>query len=269
LLFLAAVAQGLWLRRHVRPLPAPVGRPSGVVGQGEREVRLLVVGESSAVGIGVRSYDETLAAHIATLYSERAGCVVHWSAIGKSGATVDELLALLACQPPESLKADVVVMAIGVNDVLRFRSPLHWRRSLRSLMDLLRVSTGCQVMLLSPIPPLWKFALLPVPLRYVLGGQAFLLDFCSQIIAARDSRVRHLRIPLLDQTSMLCEDRFHPSSCGYREWARHIVLATSAGLPATEPRPADVASEERSRYLGSASTFAAQMKSFCDRPPMA
>ncbi len=188
-------------------------------------MRLLVVGESSAVGVGVRSYDETLAAHIATLYSDRARCVVHWSAIGKSGATVDELLALLTRQPPESLKADIVVMAIGVNDVLRFRSPWHWRRSLRSLIDLLQVSTGCQLMLLSPIPPLWKFALLPVPLRYVIGAQASLLDCCSQMVVARDSRVRHLCIPLLDQSSMLCEDRFHPSSCGYREWARYVALA--------------------------------------------
>ena len=202
-----------------------MGRPAGTVGQGACEVRLLVVGESSAVGVGVRSYDETLAAHIAAIYSERSGCVVHWSAIGKSGATVDELSALLAQQPPDSLKADIVVMAIGVNDVLRLRSPLHWRRSLRSLIDLLQVSTGCQLMLLSPIPPLWKFVLLPVPLRYLLGAQALLLDGCSQIVVARDSRVRHLCIPLLDQTSMLCEDRFHPSSCGYREWARHVALA--------------------------------------------
>ena len=177
------------------------------------------------MGVGVRSYDETLAAHIAAIYSERSGCVVHWSAIGKSGATVDELLALLAHQPQDSLKADVVVMAIGVNDVLRFRSPMHWRRSLRSLMDLLQVSTGCQLMLLSPIPPLWKFALLPVPLRYLIGAQALLLDCCSRTVVARDSRVRHLRIPMLDQTSMLCEDRFHPSSCGYREWARHVAIA--------------------------------------------
>jgi lysophospholipase L1-like esterase len=218
------------LRRRIRPLPAPLGRPSGVVGQGERAVRLLVVGESSAVGVGVRSYDETLAAHIAAIYSERARCVVRWSTIGKSGATVDELLALLARHPHGSLKADIVVMAIGVNDVLRFRSPLHWRRSLRSLMDLLRVSTGCQLMLLSPIPPLWKFALLPVPLRYVLGAQALALDCVSRFVVARDSRVRHLRIPLLDQTSMLCEDRFHPSSHGYREWARYVAHA----MPASE-----------------------------------
>lgn len=184
-----------------------------------------MVGESSAVGVGVRSYDETLAAHIATIYSARSRCVVHWSAIGKSGATADELMALLSRQPQEFLKADVVVMAIGVNDVLRFRSPWHWRRSLRSLIDLLQVSTGCQLMLLSPIPPLWKFGLLPVPLRYVLGAQALMLDVCSQTVVVRDSRVRHLRIPLLDQTSMLCEDRFHPSSCGYREWARHVAVA--------------------------------------------
>lgn len=232
LLFLAAFAQGLWLRRQVRPLPAPGGRPSGTVGQGKRELRLLVVGESSAVGVGVRSYEETLAPHIASIYSERAQCVVHWSAIGCSGATVDELLALLAHQPQESLKSDVVVMAIGVNDVIRLRSPWRWRRSLRSLIDLLQVSTGCQLMLLSPIPPLWKFVVLPVPLRYVLGAQALLLDFCSQIVVARDSRVRHLRIPLLDPATMLCEDRFHPSSCGYREWARHVALA----MPAREAR---------------------------------
>lgn len=229
LLLLVATAQAFWIRRGMRPLPGPVGQPSGVVGQGDRELRLLVVGESSAVGVGVRSYDETLAAHIAAIYSEQARCVVHWSAIGRSGATVDELLALLARQPPESLRADVVVMAIGVNDVLRLRSPWHWRRSLRSLIDLLAVSTGCQLMLLSPIPPLWKFALLPMPLRQVLGAQALALDGVSRIVVARDSRVRHLQIPLLDQSTMLCEDRFHPSSCGYREWARYVALAMPMG----------------------------------------
>lgn len=244
LLLLAAAAQGLWLRRQVRPLAEPAGRPSGTVGAGRREVRLLVVGESSAVGVGVRSYDETLAAHIAAIYSDNARCIVHWSAIGKSGATVDELMALLARQPQDSLKADIVVMAIGVNDVLRFRSPLRWRRSLRSLIDLLQLATGCQLMMLSPIPPLWKFTLLPVPLRYLLGAQALLLDCCSQIIVARDSRVRHLCIPLLDQTSMLCEDRFHPSSCGYREWARHVVMAMASGSPLATP-----ASSSDSRVL--------------------
>lgn len=228
LLLLAAFAQGLWLRRQIPRLSAPRGRPSGTVGRGDEQLRLLVVGESSAIGVGVRSYEETLAAHVAAIYSTRAGCVVHWSAVGQSGVTIGGLLALLVRQPPEALKADVVVMAIGVNDVLRFCSPWRWRRSLRALIDLLQVSTGCQFMLLSPIPPLWKFALLPVPLRYVLGAQALLLDFCSQLVVARDSRIRHLRIPLLDQTSMLCEDRFHPSSCGYREWARYIALAMSA-----------------------------------------
>ena len=190
------------------------------------------------MGVGVRSYDETLAAHIAAIYSERARSVVHWSAVGQSGATVAELSALLARQPQDSLKADIVVMAIGVNDVLRLRSPWQWRRSLRTLIDLLQVSTGCQLMLLSPIPPLWKFAMLPVPLRQVLGAQALVLDCVSQVVVARDSRVRHLRIPLLDQTTMLCEDRFHPSSCGYREWARHVALA----MPTSE-HPLDVFSE--------------------------
>jgi lysophospholipase L1-like esterase len=224
----AAVAQALRLRRQVPRLSGPGGRPSGTVGQGAREVRLLVVGESSAVGVGVRRYEETLAAHIAAIYSERAQCVVHWAAVGQAGATVDRLLSLLAQQPPEALKADIVVMAIGVNDVLRLRSPWSWRRSLRSLIDLLEVSTGCQLMLLSPIPPLWKFALLPVPLRYFVGTQALMLDLVSQTVVARDARVRHLSIPLLDQSTMLCEDRFHPSSCGYREWARYVALAMSS-----------------------------------------
>jgi lysophospholipase L1-like esterase len=245
----AAVAQGLQLRRKVPRLPAPKGDLAGTRGRGQHAVRLLVIGDSSAVGIGANHSNETLAAHIAALYSLRAQCLVHWSAIGKSGATLDELRSLLIEQPPHLLEADVVVVAIGVNDVLKLRSPLRWRRSLRALIELLPSMTRCERILLSPIPPLWKFSLLPVPLRYLLGAQALALDLVSRTVADGRSSARHLRIPLLDQTTMLCEDRLHPSSIGYKEWARHVAQAMV--------RP-DAVNQAR----GNASTFAAQMKSF-------
>jgi lysophospholipase L1-like esterase len=221
----AAAAQGLHLHRKVPRLPAPRGTLAGTTGRGQHAVRLLVVGDSSAVGIGASHSNETLAAHIAALYSLRAQCLVHWSAIGKSGATLDDLCALLSEQPPHLLEADVVVVAIGVNDVLRLRSPLHWRRSLYSLIELLPSITGCERILLSPIPPLWKFSLLPVPLRYLLGVQALTLDLVSRTVLDGQSSAEHLRIPLLDQTTMLCEDGLHPSSCGYKEWARYVAHA--------------------------------------------
>jgi lysophospholipase L1-like esterase len=226
----AALAQGFHVRRHVPRLRAPEGEASGRCGDGGRTIRLLVVGDSSAVGVGVGRHDHALAAQIAEQYSRRTPCIVIWSVIGKSGATVDDLRALLAEQPAHLLVADVVLIAVGVNDVLRLRSPLRWRRSLQSLITSLQVMTQCQALLLSPIPPLWKFASLPVPLRYLLGAQALALDFTArqlvkQLSSAPQRCIRHLRIPLLDPVTMLCEDRFHPSSSGYREWASYVAAA--------------------------------------------
>ena len=220
-----SVVQGMRVRRSVPRLPLAEGDAFGCTGEGSRQIRLLVVGDSSAVGMGVARFSESLAPRIAAQYSQLADCSTHWFVYGKSGATAEDLCRLLSAQPRGALTADVVVVAIGVNDVLRLRSHWRWRRGLAALLKILRAESGCRLVLVSPLPPLWKFRSLPVPLRLLLGLHAMTLNQVSHLWARRSTGVIHMHIPLPDPRAMLGSDGFHPSAAGYAQWASCVVAA--------------------------------------------
>jgi lysophospholipase L1-like esterase len=222
---LLSMAQVWQLRRSVPRLPIASGDAFGSVGEGAGRLRLLIVGDSSSVGVGVTRFDESLAACIARQYSRLAGCAVDWFVYGKSGATLESLCELLAAQPPGALEADVVVVAIGVNDVLRFRSHSRWSRTLLRLLRDLQWAANCRQILVSPLPPLWKFRVLPVALRLLAGAHALTLDWITRRCVHGRPGIRHLRIPLPDPATMLAGDGFHPSRTGYEEWASHVARA--------------------------------------------
>jgi len=59
------LAQGLYVRRFTPRLPEPQGPRAGSCGQGP-SLRLLVVGDSAAAGVGVSHQDDALAGQLAT-----------------------------------------------------------------------------------------------------------------------------------------------------------------------------------------------------------
>ena len=52
--------QGMIVRKYAAELPEAVGPRAGVIGQG-KPLRVLVLGDSSAAGVGVQTQDEAIA----------------------------------------------------------------------------------------------------------------------------------------------------------------------------------------------------------------
>jgi lysophospholipase L1-like esterase len=213
--------QAWWLKRRTPRLMPARGQSAGeCIGENNTDaVRVLVLGDSSAVGVGVQSTKDALAAHIAAEVARRHGGRVHWATRGKSGAKIKDLSASVATGGG----FDFVVVAAGVNDVLHLRSPIAWKQQLQRLIKVIQAQTGAKLIVLLPMPPLWKFAALPIPLRLLLGLEALLLDFATRAVARRSKGVEHLPIGLTDQRTMLSVDRFHPSSVGYMTIARPVA----------------------------------------------
>lgn len=225
--------QAVLVRRRTPRLPVAAGKKRGrVFRTAAVDLRLLVVGESSAVGVGVSTQQQGLAAQLASILGA-AAVNVRWSAVGRIGATAralnQEIIDTLRVD-----QADIVVIALGVNDAIRLRSPLRWYRDLRQLSRTLQQCTRCRLTILSPVPPLWKFKCLPQPLRGLLGLHAFILDRTSRLLARRN-RGRSLYVPisLEDQATLLAQDRFHPSQAGYAVWAQRLAHAITMRLRAS------------------------------------
>jgi lysophospholipase L1-like esterase len=104
--------QALITKRRVPKLLEPPGLRSGVAGDGPK-LRLLIIGDSAAAGVGVSHQDKALSGQLVSQLAEHFR--VTWRLEAISGATTTSTLASLP--QLDDRKYDVVVTSLGVNDV--------------------------------------------------------------------------------------------------------------------------------------------------------
>lgn len=228
----------LWQAQRVRRatprLPVAGGALAGESGSGV-PLRLLLIGESTAVGVGAAHHGEALAGELAARLAAKLGRSVCWRVLGENGATARRTLRLL--EATHSPEADLAVVALGVNDVLEQTRAARWQRDVTALIAALHARTGVREVILLEVPPLAHFPALPRPLRDVLGADARRLDAALARIAAQldapERRVRHYRFAFDGAREFFARDGFHPSARGYARWAELIAdrLAREAASP--------------------------------------
>ena len=217
------VLQGRRVRRETPRLPEAAGPSHGQSGAGTPSLRLLVVGESTVAGVGAASHETALTGQLAQVLAEHVGREVHWRAVGANGATAACTREVLLPRVPAN-PVDVVVIALGVNDVLRLHSPARWRRDLEQLVIAIRERVGTSPVVVAAMPPLGRFPAFPEPLRSVLGARASALARATQNAARNLEDVTVCIGRMDDDERHYASDRFHPSELGYQAWAR--LMAT-------------------------------------------
>jgi len=223
--------QGRRARRSIPRLPDAAGPRTGVVGDGDgcAPLSLLVIGESTAVGVGATTQAEALAGQLARRLSSPgdAARTVSWAALGRSGAAARHVLRDHV--PLVTGEWDVVVLVLGVNDTLGLTPVPRWRATVEEILDALEphVADGGGLVL-AGLPAVSRFVALPQPTRALLGRHARALDDELAAIAGRRERTLHVRTPVLGSGPMLAVDRFHPSALGYAVWAAELARALAA-----------------------------------------
>lgn len=211
----------LQTRRSALRLQPAAGEPQGLVGADQcgEPLRLLVMGESTAVGVGVEQLEDGLACRLAQGLSERLTRPVSWRVCGENGirlaGALQRLLPQAVAEP-----ADLVLLVLGVNDTTGLSGRRHWQQGLGRLIDACR-SGGARVAL-AGVPPMRHFSVLPWLLRQLLGWRAALLDRWAQQVAERHGAL-HLPVRLTFEPHLLAKDGYHPSREGYRLWAEGLV----------------------------------------------
>ncbi len=207
------VAQAIATRRRAPVLPEAAGPRQGRLGSGERVLRLLIAGDSSAAGVGVAHQDQALAGHLTRALHRRTGRPVHWTLHARSGLTTQQVHALLCAEARSA--ADVAVVLTGVNDVIDQVAPRRAVQHREALADWLFAERGVAHVLFAPLPPVHRFPLLPQPLRRVMGDDARRHDDALAEWAATRGDVSHIAIEFDLPPEAMASDGFHPGEPVY------------------------------------------------------
>ncbi|HEY8202864.1 MAG TPA: SGNH/GDSL hydrolase family protein [Actinomycetota bacterium] len=238
-----AVEVAVALRRdYIRTAPAAeIGGtfdpPDGARG---RPLRFVVLGDSTAAGLGAGSADRSYPVLLARRLAE-AGFRVDLIDLGVSGARTADVAAK---QAPGAAAAhpDLVLVAIGGNDVTHLTHLAAVRHDMRAALVALR-ATGARVVV-AGVPDMRAHAFLE-PLRSIAGRRGRVVSRAIEAVA-RDQGVAF--VPLAERTGhffaedpggTFSSDLFHPGPGGYRRWADAIYPALAQAL---EAAPAPTAS---------------------------
>lgn len=222
LAFPVYVWQGLGVRRRTpRMLPAS-GPVRHRIEGGEPEIRLLVLGDSSAASVGIESSEQGIAAELARLLSARTGRAVVWRAAGFNSATSgqirDHVLPNLAPEPWTH-----IVLSIGTNDAKNFHSAPRFKREFGGLLYALRAKWPEARVIWSPVVEMTRVPALPPMLGKILETRAGVINARGEALCYERGAIPATRLPILDPAAGFSIDGFHASAAGYAAWAEHLL----------------------------------------------
>jgi lysophospholipase L1-like esterase len=206
--------QGAYTRRVTPKLPEAEGEREGVAGDG-MPLRLLILGDSAAAGVGVQTQADALSGQLVSRLARDHQ--VLWKLWARSGLDSQALLDLLeqrAAQP-----FDVVLLSIGVNDVTSSLSVDQWIARQQRLISVLRNKFAVKHIILSPLPPMHLLPALPQPLRWYLGNRAARFNTRLAGLAAGKDHCTMLTTRLAPVAGSMARDGFHPGPAIYSVWA--------------------------------------------------
>lgn len=213
--------QGRRTRRITPRLPEGSGNQYGQHGEGAPTRSLLVLGESTAISVGVASHDLGLASQLARQIYQRTGQTTAWHTFGVNGIRMQALIGEL--ERAELPPADVVLLSMGVNDTTGFTSRGRFCLELLALRRLLAMRYPAPLALLG-VPPMHWFTALPSPLRQILGWRARQLDnIYARLARQRPDDFIHLQYPLITDPQLLAADGYHPGQKGYQQIAEALT----------------------------------------------
>lgn len=192
-------------------------------------IRLLVLGDSTAAGVGADNQTEALPGCLAHEFGDRFDRGTSWRAIGENGATSRDILERFI-GPATKERYDVVFLTIGANDALGLRSRSAFAADVCEIVRQLRTVNPDALILVSLMPRFDRFRSLKSPLRWNLALHAASLDDAARSAVRGLDRVFALPKPPPYTPTFWATDLFHPGPSGYREWAEFVLDSVPLSL---------------------------------------
>ena len=194
-----------------------------MVGKG-RLAKLLCVGDSIIDGVGASTIETGIVGQLAAVWAE-TGRRVTYQSIGRTGAKsaniIEELLPNLRTGEIEA--ADLVVVSAGVNDITGLVRTDSWQRNIIRIIGELKEHSPEAVIVFLGIPPLWRFPLVPEPLRSVIGIRAKIFDTMLRSVIDDHQGVVHIPLQFDARPGQFSKDGYHPNEKSYTMIAQIVI----------------------------------------------
>ena len=198
------------------------------------QVELIMLGDSSAAGLGADKPTQTVGAIVANGVAALTGRPVHLTNAAVVGAESSDLERQLATALEQVMRPDVVLIMVGANDVThrieRSTAVRHLEQTVRRIRAL-----GAEVVV-GTCPDLGTVEPVPQPLRLLIRRWSRDLA-AAQTVAVVEAGGRTVSLGDLlgpefasSPAEMFSKDRFHPSPAGYARAAAVLLPSVCAAL---------------------------------------
>ena len=197
------------LARLSEPLQRPVE---------QARARLLIVGDSTAVGTGASSPGASLAGLLAQAYPG-----LHIENRGRDGATLEALPKQLA----GNARFDAVLILAGGNDVIRLRDLDTTRQQLDGVIGLARARADAVVLM--PAGNVGNAPFFFPPLSWWMSSRSRQFHALAQAAAAQQGAAyvnlfkERRDDPFAQRAELNARDGLHPSDEGYQLWFKELM----------------------------------------------
>ena len=205
---------------------------------GANHDRVMVIGEATATGYGIRTHQLGVAAQFARRLAARTGRGVEWSTVGIPGSRLRAGPRVAAAEASSLAKSDFVILIAGIVDTLALTRRATWARHLTATLVTLHDELPMDArILVTEIPPLNNLGAITAILRRATSFQARLLNETTRNVVATFPRCILVPFPSEVVQQMWRPELNTPSFPHvYAEWAQAMINAAFAEpMSAVEP----------------------------------
>lgn len=225
--------QGKRIRAKVPSLPEAIGNEGIVYPQRSVNFRLIVIGESTMAGVGVKTHEEGFGGTLANVLAQQLDKNIRWKVYAKSGITAKRVPVELLPQITEK-KADLVVVGLGANDAFEGNSPNTWHRGIEKVIEGIRDKFPTTPIAFTNMPPIRVFPAFTSLIQRTAGNLVELHGKELQKMIANKPNIFYnaalmrltdwLTGDLADKTvADFFSDGVHPSKLTYQAWAKDFA----------------------------------------------
>lgn len=236
--------QGMKLKKTALRLPEAEGERKGRMTLNEKDspsedkstLNIMLLGDSSAAGVGVSSQQEALAGQLLEQLQllpqiQQKFSQLQWALHATSGHTSFDALRRLYVLPVPSTPVDIMIVMVGVNDTTANVSTSKWEQQLREIIGLSQRKFGAKQIIFPCLPPMQEMPAIPSPLNKLMGYKTQIMN--EKLIEVCDHYESVLALPInlnnkeLQVQNFFAEDGFHPNSTAYSLLAKKLAKTIS------------------------------------------
>lgn len=210
--------------------PCAVDPPYEYV-DGPDPVRVLLLGGNAVAGFGVLTHQLGLVGQISRQLAQATGRGIEVEACAQVGMTIDQLLVRVKDLP--RVRTGLVVIALGVNDILRLTPLRTWKRDLQMLFDLIREDAAENVQIIvveaPPMDKLHGSAWLP---SRISDWQSRLLNESTRVVCNDLDYVTLVPFPVNKKVGGI--DIVGGNAETYRTWAAKLTVHLENAVQRTQ-----------------------------------